>query len=167
MTRALNLDANEVAVTVGGRGFVLKQQAKAPLMRVLNAIFNSDNEELEAAKEGESEASLSENVAETFMKEWDKALPIFAMMFGFDPKQEDTWTEALQFLEEHLAPMAGVKVFHAWWGLNEIDSFFMRCGRTLVHPSMEREIEAEVRRRTQEAAEEIVDSAVVAQATAE
>lgn len=175
MVRSLNLDENEIPVTIGGRGFTLKQQAKRPLMRVLDAIFKSDPEEPKvAATETEApgdetteeviEAPLSVNIAEVFIKEWEKSLPIFALMFSFDPKKEDTYTEAVEFLEEHLAPMAGVKVFKQWWLLNEIDAFFIRCGRTLIHPEMEREIEAEVHRRVQSVAQEIVDTAIVTEA---
>jgi hypothetical protein len=176
MVRALNLDEQEIPVTIGGRGFILKQQAKRPLMRVLDAIFQSDKEQVsaveadEVAADGapaEESAPLEQNVAQTFIQEWDKSLPVIAMMFGFYPGKEDEWNDCLQYLEEHLAPMAGVKVFHAWWSLNEIDSFFMRCGRTLIHPELERHIEAEVRRRFQTTAQEIVDTALVSEAVSE
>lgn len=186
MVRALNLDLCEIPVTIGGRDFLLKMQAKRPLMRVLDAIFKSDDElkvaaaetdeptdEVAAAAENKEpadeavEVPLSENIAEMFMKEWDKSLPTFAMMFSFDPKKEDTFKEAVDHLEENLAPMAGVRVFKQWWLLNEIDAFFIRCGRTLIHPEMEREIEAEVHRRVQSAAQEIVDTAMVAEAVSE
>lgn len=166
MVRALNLDESEVAVTIGGRGFILKQQAKAPLMRVLDAMFVSETSDLEAATTDEeaeptaTETLLEDNIARTFMKEWEKALPIIAMMFGFDPSKEDTWKDAVAYLEENLAPMAGVKVFKAWWVLNEIDSFFIRCGRTLMHPEMERQLELSARRQMEENAREAVAEAL-------
>lgn len=161
MARALNLDENEIAVTIGGRGFVLKQQPKKPLMRVLDAIFQQDVEEIEAAK---TEAvALEDNIAHSFMKEWDKALPAIAMMFGHDPKQEDTWTEVVQFLEDNLAPMSGVKIFKAWWTLNEIDSFFMRCGRTMIHPEMEVGIESELKKQLAARVRVAMDTALQAQ----
>jgi hypothetical protein len=164
LARALNLDENEIAVTIGGRGFVLKQQAKVPLMRVLDAIFKSDEDEIKTGEDEEGEKpALEETVAQTFIKEWDKALPVIAMMFGFHPDKEDEWSEVTAFLGDNLAPMAGVKVFRAWWQLNEIDSFFIRCGRTMLHPEMEVGIEAELKRQLSARVRTMMDDALQAQ----
>lgn len=178
MVRALNLDENEIPVTIGGRGFILKQQPKVPLMRVLDAIFKHDEEEVktavaeaeadaEASDETEAKPALEENIAQTFIKEWDKAIPVIAMMFGFRPDKEDEWKDAVQHLEENLAPMAGVKVFRAWWELNEIDSFFIRCGRTMLHPEMEVGIESELKKQMAARVRVMMDDALAKAETSE
>jgi len=168
MVRALNLDENEISVQIGGRGFVLTQQAKVPLMRVLDAIYESEKNDPETDSDEsatgsdepeEKKTAKDENLAQMFIEEWDKAIPVFALMFGFKPEKEDEWTEVVGFLFENLAPMSGVKIFHAWWELNEVDDFFIRCGRTLLHPLVEQSIRTQMQsmalEQFQDAVEEI------------
>ena len=136
MTRAMDLSDRQIPVEIEGRQFVLKQLPRVPLQKILDLLYNSPEE---GEKKGKGKTKELNGI-DIICGEWEKALPIIARMLGFDPdKNPDSKTEfdsVVQYLDENLAPPAGVRIYMAWRELNEIDDFFARAGRTLLEPKL-------------------------------
>jgi len=129
MPDSLNLDeVREIPVTLGGRTFILTQQRRSLLLRIVKFVQSNGESEGKKLKEGADDSEIMET-------NFENSLPIIALMFGFDTKDEAT-KETIAFLREHLSPQRALKVFKAWWELNEVDDFFIRRGNMLMDPDI-------------------------------
>jgi hypothetical protein len=140
MSDELNLDLVEsVPVTLGGKNYVITQQSRPQIERILR-IVNSEVAEapVAAAAEGEKEATLTDILFRNF----DAALPAFAMILGYEDLSSPAGEEMLVHLKQHLRPAGAIKVFNRWYEVNDIRSFFLRGGRLLLLPEIVKAIEA-------------------------
>jgi hypothetical protein len=129
MPDSLNLDeVREIPVTLGGRTFTLTQQRRSLLLRIVKFVQSNGESEGKKPKEGSDDGEIMET-------NFENSLPIIALMFGFEGKDETT-KETIAFLREHLSPQRSLKVFKAWWELNEVDDFFIRRGNMLMDPDI-------------------------------
>lgn len=129
MHDVLNLDESpEITVELAGRHFKLTQQRPAIVMRIVRFINTNGESEGKKPKEGAEDAELMQ-------ANFENSLPIIALMFGYEQK-DDTTKEVISFLKEHLNPSRALKVFQAWWELNEADDFFIRRGNMLMDPEI-------------------------------
>lgn len=128
-TDVLNLDETpEIPVHLAGRTFKLTQQRRSVVLRIIKYVNTNGESENKKPPEGIDDAELME-------KNFDNSLPIIALMFGYEQK-DDTTKETITFLREHLNPARALKVFQAWWKLNEADDFFIRRGNILMDPEI-------------------------------
>lgn len=140
---ALNLDeTREIPVSFGGRTFALTQQRRAILMRIVNFIHTNGESEGKKPKEGASDVEVMET-------HFENSLPLVALMFGYEKKDDET-KAVIEFLREHLTHPKALKIFKAWWELNEIDDFFIRRGNMLMDPDIAQWMKTQRRAVTQE-----------------
>jgi hypothetical protein len=139
----LNLDETiEIPVSLAGRQFVLSQQRRSVILKIIKFVTTNGASEGNKPVEGLEDAALLES-------NFDNTLPFIALMFGFE--QKDTTTkETIAFLKEHLRPAQALKIFEAWWRLNEVDDFFIRQGNVLMDPDVAQWMKTQRRALAQE-----------------
>ncbi len=125
MSRVLQLDAlEEIECPIGGRTFTLKPQRRAVLQRVLAEAFK------------DHETDEKTGLVEGMFKNFERQLPVFPVMFGYENPKSDDYKEALTHLQEWLSPSAAATIFKEWWALNGVEDFFLRAGMPLYPPNM-------------------------------
>lgn len=145
--RILNLDADsEIQVTLGGKPFVIRQQRRALIEKILHAVNDAGDqvmaalraqaEKLDALEEAgkTEEYDATTQVRETIQQSgeaWERSLPVFALIFGFEPGDAE-YGAVLAHLTEHLSFSKGEQIYNAWHDLNEVRRFFERRGNPLI-----------------------------------
>lgn len=122
---SLNFDELEtVEVTLGGKVFMLKPQRRSLLQRILGEAFK------------ELPTDEKDDWVEGMFKNFERQLPVFPLLFGFEDTKSTEFKEALAHLKEWLSPAAAVQVFNSWWELNKVSDFFLRGGMALYPPNL-------------------------------
>ncbi len=142
-TESLNLDETvEIPVTLAGRNFVLSQQRRSVILKIIKFVTTNGMSEGQKPEEDKDDAALLET-------NFDATLPFIALMFGYEQK-DSTTKEVIAFLKEHLRPAKALQVFQAWWRLNEVDDFFIRQGNVLMDPDVAQWMKTQRRALAQE-----------------
>lgn len=132
MARAMKLCDRQIEVDIDGRAFVLKQMPRLPLQKIIDLLYVQPPEEKGKKKE--------RTYTESIFADCDHSFPIVARMLGFDPDKgqeaKADFNEVVQYLNEHLPPMAAARLYEQWYELNELDDFFARFGKTLLDPKL-------------------------------
>lgn len=130
----LDLDQTvEVTVKVGGREFKLTQQSYPTIRKVIQFVNGGGG----VAADGEN-SDWTEIMDQNYLA----SLPVVALLFGYETENPEK-EAVVQFLTGHLTPHKVVQIFQTWWKINEVDDFFDRAGKMLMHPDLVAGIKAE------------------------
>jgi len=128
--RILNLDLDDtIQVTLGGREYILRQQRRAIIERVVRAVKLVEDQ-MFAEDDSGKERTGEENLALVFGN-WDQAFPAFALMLGVEPSDAN-YQDTLNHLTEHLTFPKAHAIFNAWYDLNQVRRFFIYLGNPLI-----------------------------------
>lgn len=129
-------------VILNGRAFFLRQQCARLVQQVLEASGVDTDREIANDDTPTAIRSMFSN--------WNAQIKAVAQMFGYEDGVEgcdkDTYAEVIVHLQAHLTPAQAIKIFNAWWEVNEITDFFARGGKVLM-PAAEAEAIEKIRRQ--------------------
>lgn len=133
-SRVLDLDAGKtVPVKIGGKDFLLQQQRRAVLEKVVRAMQSEDDRETELPSDEDPEKG--QKILSLSFQRWANSMPIFALMLGYEEGDKET-PGIVDHLQEHLSFPAAIQLYTAWYELNRVDAFFYRIGNPLVLDSL-------------------------------
>lgn len=178
-TRILNLDADEtVSVTLGGQQFIIKQQRRAVIDRVID-ITETIDQRIEGMRkaatldktEGETDEAYQVRLDahdEAWVRDkmritrenWETSIPAFCLIFGVEPGDE-AYGATLAHLQEHLTFSKANRIYDAWFELNRVTDFFNWVGTPLVA----RNLYEQYLQKREEAMTRVVEQEVTALAT--
>jgi hypothetical protein len=131
MDNILDFDQTpSIEVKLGGRSFVLTQQRTA----IVQAVLEASSVDVERQIiDTEIEGSVTDPKAsiQNMFSNWPEVIKTTALMLGVEQDQPD-YDQVIVFLDTKLNPARVISIFEKWWEVNEIESFFMRGGRTLM-----------------------------------
>lgn len=134
-----------IPVKLAGREFKLTQQSQPVILRVLKFV----NEEVEPEEKPEENQEKESGFTDAMARNLERALPYVALMFGYE-QDDTTKEEVVAFLKEHLHPSKAIVIFQTWWQLNEVDDFFARGGKVMMHPDLAASIKKSIRSEVEE-----------------
>ena len=132
--RVLDLDAGKtIPVRIGERDFLLQQQRRAVLEKVVRAMQTEDDRESELPENDDPERG--QKILSLSFQRWANSMPIFALMLGYEDGNKET-PGVVDHLQEHLSFPAAIQLYTAWHELNRVDAFFYRIGNPMVLDSL-------------------------------
>ncbi len=138
MSRTIDLDADgQVTFVLGGRELVVRQQRRALLEKVLNAMYAqaaataTPEFEEKAERTAAEVAGDNQRYAQACCQAWNNRLPIYCLIFGVDEGHPDR-KGLEEHLQEHLGFPQARRIFTEWWTLNRISDFFALEGNPMI-----------------------------------
>lgn len=124
-TRILDLDDDgSIEVRLGGQTFWIRQQRRALVQKVIQAIHQNESAPLPEDIEGGKYLDFAcQSLADTY--------PAFALILGVEDT-DSNYGETLAHLETHLNFPKAQKIFERWWDINKIEDFLFVGGNPLV-----------------------------------
>jgi hypothetical protein len=132
--RVLDLDAGKtIPVKIGDREFVLRRQRRAILEKVVRAMQSEEDRSTEMPESEDKDKG--QKILTISFQRWANAIPIIALMFGYEEDNKET-PEIINHLEEFLSFPDAIEIYTAWYGLNRLDGFFWRVGNPFLLDSL-------------------------------
>lgn len=126
IVRLLDFDADpQCEVRLAGRCYTIRQQRRAVMEKILQAIYPEREDE---AADDKAPSTWRE-VALHGIERWGKHFEVFALMLG---AEDADLAETTKHLEEHLSWPRARKIFEAWYEINDVFGFLQRDGNALV-----------------------------------